>query len=411
MHARTIGRWRSRPSPPPPSSSRRPARSSSPTSRDTTSRSGSCRSSETIPTSIRSSTGGSSATGLGVVGVALRTPPMNLVLARPLDDRAVDALVAAIDDDLPGVVGAVPEVDAFATAWSANRAVTVTTRFEQRIYALRTVERAPRRRRRAAPRRARRPRARARLDAGVLGGGAPRGRRRRRAARAERRCKAPGLGDARHRVVGARGPAGLPRRLLGPDAQRHPDRPRVHPAGAPRPRLRERGHRRGARRSSSIAAGGSASSTRISRTRPRTPSTCASATSRSATRASSPSRRPPAVDGAARGREGRPMDYVSRYAELAVRVGVNLQEGQKLRRLRRAGARAARARGGRGGLARRRRRRRVLLRRRPHPAPARAPCRRTSCSTEHQPGSRPPRLGVEGAALVAVVGDADPELF
>ncbi len=81
--------------------------------------------------------------GTRVVGVALRTPPMNLVLARPLDDRAVDALVAAIDDDLPGVVGAVPEVDAFSTAWSANRAVTVTTRFEQRIYAVRTVE-APR---------------------------------------------------------------------------------------------------------------------------------------------------------------------------------------------------------------------------------------------------------------------------
>ena len=78
--------------------------------------------------------------GARVVGVALRTPPTNLVLARPLDDRAVDALVAAIDDDLPGVVGAVPEVDAFSTAWSANRAVTVTTTFEQRIYAIRAVE-------------------------------------------------------------------------------------------------------------------------------------------------------------------------------------------------------------------------------------------------------------------------------
>jgi uncharacterized protein len=81
--------------------------------------------------------------GARVVGVALRTPPMNLVLARPLDDQAVDALVAAIDDDLPGVVGAVPEVDAFSTTWSAKRAVTVSTRFEQRIYALRAVE-APR---------------------------------------------------------------------------------------------------------------------------------------------------------------------------------------------------------------------------------------------------------------------------
>ena len=78
--------------------------------------------------------------GMRVVGVALRTPPMNLVLARPLDGRAVDVLVGAIDDDVPGVVGAVPEVDAFSTAWRAKHAIAVTPRFEQRIYALRAVE-------------------------------------------------------------------------------------------------------------------------------------------------------------------------------------------------------------------------------------------------------------------------------
>ena len=43
-----------------------------------------------------------------VVGAALRTPPYNLVLARPRSDRAVGALADAITDELPGVVGAVP---------------------------------------------------------------------------------------------------------------------------------------------------------------------------------------------------------------------------------------------------------------------------------------------------------------
>ena len=56
-----------------------------------------------------------------VVGAALRTPPYNLVLARPRTDRAVRALADAITDELPGVVGAVPEVDAFAAAWAARQ--------------------------------------------------------------------------------------------------------------------------------------------------------------------------------------------------------------------------------------------------------------------------------------------------
>ena len=48
---------------------------------------------------------------------AMRTPPMALILARPRDDEALDALVAAIDDELPGVVGALPEVHDFAARW------------------------------------------------------------------------------------------------------------------------------------------------------------------------------------------------------------------------------------------------------------------------------------------------------
>jgi predicted GNAT family acetyltransferase len=71
-----------------------------------------------------------------IAGVAVRTPPYNLVLARPLHDLALEALAASISSELPGVVGAVPEVDAFTERWAARHDVTATVRFEQRIYAL-----------------------------------------------------------------------------------------------------------------------------------------------------------------------------------------------------------------------------------------------------------------------------------
>src|SRR5213079_493094 len=44
--------------------------------------------------------------GSETVGAALRTPPHNLVVARPRDDSALEVLAAAIDDELPGVVAA-----------------------------------------------------------------------------------------------------------------------------------------------------------------------------------------------------------------------------------------------------------------------------------------------------------------
>jgi uncharacterized protein len=71
-----------------------------------------------------------------VVGAALRTPPYNLVLARPGTDDALATLADAIEDVLPGVVGAVPEVDRFAARWSAHHRATPAIRFDQRIYAL-----------------------------------------------------------------------------------------------------------------------------------------------------------------------------------------------------------------------------------------------------------------------------------
>jgi GNAT superfamily N-acetyltransferase len=74
--------------------------------------------------------------GPRIVGVAVRTPPYNLILARPSDDRALTALAGSIPSELPGVIGAVPEVDAFVEAWTSQHDVTARVRFEQRIYAL-----------------------------------------------------------------------------------------------------------------------------------------------------------------------------------------------------------------------------------------------------------------------------------
>lgn len=74
-----------------------------------------------------------------VVGAALQTPPHNLILARPSDERAVAALAHRIEHEPPGVVGAVPEVDRFATAWTARHGQAAKVVFEQRIYALTAV--------------------------------------------------------------------------------------------------------------------------------------------------------------------------------------------------------------------------------------------------------------------------------
>jgi predicted GNAT family acetyltransferase len=71
---------------------------------------------------------------------ALRTSPYTLVLAQPRDDEALAMLVAAIDDELPGVVGAVPEVDEFAARWDARARVVR----DQGVYAVHAVADVPR---------------------------------------------------------------------------------------------------------------------------------------------------------------------------------------------------------------------------------------------------------------------------
>lgn len=76
--------------------------------------------------------------GGDMVGAALRTPPHLLVLAQPHGEAAVEALVAAILEDIPGVVGALPEAQTFAAAWAARTGSTFQTRVEQGIWALST---------------------------------------------------------------------------------------------------------------------------------------------------------------------------------------------------------------------------------------------------------------------------------
>ena len=78
--------------------------------------------------------------GPEIVGAALRTPPHNLVLARPRGDSAIEALAAAIDDELPGVIAAKPEAEAFAKAWSAKSGVTSRINRAQGVFSLERVE-------------------------------------------------------------------------------------------------------------------------------------------------------------------------------------------------------------------------------------------------------------------------------
>jgi uncharacterized protein len=74
-----------------------------------------------------------------VVAAALQTPPFNLTLARPEVGEAIEALVQALRSDgveLPGVTGAVPEVDAFAGSWAGHDEPAPRPRMRQRIYRL-----------------------------------------------------------------------------------------------------------------------------------------------------------------------------------------------------------------------------------------------------------------------------------
>jgi predicted GNAT family acetyltransferase len=75
------------------------------------------------------------------VGAALRTPPHNLVVARPRENSVLDALAEAIDDDPPGLVAAQPEAEVFAAAWAAKTGATSRTNRAQGVFSLDRVER------------------------------------------------------------------------------------------------------------------------------------------------------------------------------------------------------------------------------------------------------------------------------
>jgi predicted GNAT family acetyltransferase len=77
--------------------------------------------------------------GSETVGAALRTPPHNLVLASPTKVEALEALADALDQDLPGIVGSLPEAEIFAELWAKRTGLASRHRFSQGIYALERV--------------------------------------------------------------------------------------------------------------------------------------------------------------------------------------------------------------------------------------------------------------------------------
>jgi uncharacterized protein len=76
------------------------------------------------------------------VGAALQTPPHNVVIAQPLAAGALETLADAIHAAgvrPPGVVGALPEAEAFAAAWTSRVDGSATVSTRQGVYELRTV--------------------------------------------------------------------------------------------------------------------------------------------------------------------------------------------------------------------------------------------------------------------------------
>jgi RimJ/RimL family protein N-acetyltransferase len=77
-----------------------------------------------------------------VTGAALRTHPLNLVLAQPANDVALDTLVDRLlleRQELPGVIAALPELEAFVGAWTSANDLDVTRLFRHGVYELRDV--------------------------------------------------------------------------------------------------------------------------------------------------------------------------------------------------------------------------------------------------------------------------------
>jgi uncharacterized protein len=82
--------------------------------------------------------------GHEVVAAALRTPPYNLILARPRSSEALAALAEAVaGEEIPGAVGSEPEVHEFAELWSRHSGLAGQVSMRQGVYALDQVELVP----------------------------------------------------------------------------------------------------------------------------------------------------------------------------------------------------------------------------------------------------------------------------
>jgi len=77
------------------------------------------------------------------VAAAIRTPPYNLILARPESPLALEALAGGIAEELPGVNGCVPEADEFARLWARRTGARPRTNMRQGVYALEEVQSLP----------------------------------------------------------------------------------------------------------------------------------------------------------------------------------------------------------------------------------------------------------------------------
>jgi uncharacterized protein len=74
------------------------------------------------------------------VAAALQTLSYNLILARPESTDALAALVEAVAaEELPGVVGAAPEVEEFADLWARRTGRSTRTSMRQGVFALEQV--------------------------------------------------------------------------------------------------------------------------------------------------------------------------------------------------------------------------------------------------------------------------------
>jgi uncharacterized protein len=78
------------------------------------------------------------------MGAALQTLSYNLILARPGSPEALTALVDAVaGEELPGVVGSVPEVEEFAELWARRTGRNTRTSMRQGVFALERVAPTP----------------------------------------------------------------------------------------------------------------------------------------------------------------------------------------------------------------------------------------------------------------------------